>query len=363
MSSIKNSGLEAVTSRDGQSIEREAIEWHQRLSRDTDQQIEDAFDHWMAISEHHRQAYLEAELLGEGLDQLKTDSAALSRLTEAFDAEACSDSNDVVSIGRYKKRTWLASAVAVAASITFFTMFNLGWFSTQNEQPNLVSDSRFQSIYHSEIGRLKKVELPDGTHFTLGPNSFVKVVFNDSARRVELVRGEAYFDVVSLPNKPFFVEADLASVKVVGTRFDVRRLSQATSVSVVEGAVQVFNGKESARLRASSLLPTTLLAGQYAKADGDTDIVVQEALNGEDLVPWLSGRLTYRGAELRDVLADANRYSLAGNIRLRDPSLADKQVTLSVNIDSIDELPLMLAELMDLTVDKRPTETILSIKR
>jgi ferric-dicitrate binding protein FerR (iron transport regulator) len=80
-------------------------------------------------------------------------------------------------------------------------------------------------------------------------------------------------------------------------------------------------------------------------------------------VAWLDGRLVYRGAELRDVLADANRYSKSRVIRLDDMVLGEKKVTLSVSVDSIDDLPLMLAELMSLDIKQNSFEAVLSIKR
>lgn len=363
MSSMKNTGPKILSSPDSASIELEAVEWHERLSGDTNAKIEQAFDDWMAISQEHRQAYLEAELLADGFAQLTAQPDIVEHLTALSSVDDKPSLNVVPISSMPKSVRWFASAMAVAACLAMVTIVNLGWIGNQDESSQRMAVKTFQSQYHSEIGELKKIELPDGSKLTLGPNSLINVSFSELNRKVELVLGEAYFDVAKSPDRPFFVEADQTSVKVVGTRFDVRRLAQTTSVSVVEGVVQVFNGKESARLALPSVLPTTLLAGQYAKSDGKTDIVAQEALVREDLAAWLDGRLVYKGAELRDVLADANRYSKSGIIRLNDQILGEKKVNLSVNVDNIDDLPLMLAELMSLDISQNSVETVLSAKQ
>lgn len=363
MSSMKNTGPKILPSLESANIELEAVEWHERLSGDTNEKTELAFDDWMAISQEHRQAYLEAELLADGFAELAAQPDMVEHLTALSDVNEQPTLNVVPFSGKPSSVKWFASAMAIAACLAMVTIFNSGWFSNQVEPSQFVSMKTFQSQYHSDIGELKEIELPDGSKLTLGPNSLINVSFSELNRKVELVLGEAYFDVAKSPGRPFFVEVDQTSVKVIGTRFDVRRLAQTTSVSVVEGVVQVFNGKESARSASSNLFPVTLLAGQFAKSDGRTAIVVQDASDGLDLVSWLDGRLVYNGAELRDVLADANRYSKSKLIRLSDLSLGEEKVTVSVNVDSIDDLPLMLAELMSLDINQSSHETVLSIKK
>jgi len=360
MSSMKITNSNTLSSPNHESITLEAVEWYERLGGDANAELEQAFDKWMSISELHRQAYLEAELLADGLDQLAAQPDMVAQLT------AQSEQPNVVSFDRSSQPTSLrraASAMAMAACLAMVAVAGVNWFSDNNDQAGeIVAAQSLETQYLSDIGELKNITLSDGSKLTLGPNSLVKVNFSDSFRQVELVFGEAYFDVTSAPDRPFFVEANQASVKVVGTRFDVRNLANSTSVSVVEGIVQVFNGKESARSSSKGILPATLVAGQYVSSNGVSDIVVRDDMQEKDLAAWVDGRLVYRGAQLRDVLADANRYSGSGSIRLNDLSLGKKEVTLSVNVDNLNELPLMLAELMDLDMSKNSTETVLSLK-
>jgi len=373
---MKITDTNTMSSPNDESIQLDAIRWHEQLRGETDAKIEQAFDDWMASSELHRQAYLEAELLAEGIDQLAAQPEIVDKLlsvssadvgvSEGLDEQVQANVIEIRSRSFVKSKTFKQgiSAMAVAACLAMVTIVSFSWFdSGEDSLSQSVAVESFNAKYHSDIGELKNIELPDGSTMILGPNSLINVSFSESNRKVELVLGEVYFDVARAANKPFFVEADQTSVKVVGTRFDVRKLANSTSVSVVEGVVEVFNGKESARLHSSNMLATTLLAGQYAVSDGKADIVVHQDIQQQDLVAWVDGRLVYRSAELRDVLTDANRYSGSRNIRLRDPYLGQKKVTLSVNVDNINDLPLMLAELMNLEISQNSTETVLSSKR
>lgn len=364
MSSMKNTGPNTVSLVAKGHIELdviqvEAIEWQERMCGATNEKTEHEFDDWMAISDVHRQAYLEAELLADGFDRLAAQPSMIEHLTTSYNDDDQSSFNVMSIRTQSKSAKRILSSLALAACLAVVTIVNLTWFSDQIEPRQTVTVKTFQSQYHSDTGELRTIALPDGSTLTLGPNSLVNVRFGEFSRKVELVLGEAYFDVAKSQGRPFFVEAEQASVKVLGTRFDVRRLSETTSVSVVEGVVQVFNGKESARLSSPDSAPTTLLAGQYVMSDGEADIVV---LEGQELVTWINGRLVYSNAELRDVLADANRYSKYVPIRLSDLSLGEQKVTLSVNVDSIDDLPLMLSELMDLDISQNAVETVLSSK-
>jgi transmembrane sensor len=370
---MKNIGPNTVVPLQSTSVQLEAIEWHERLSGDTSAKTEQAFDHWMATSEERRQAYLETELLADGFAQLAAQPEMVETLIVADAVDHPSSANVIPLLSTHKPVKWLLGVIAVAACFAMVTVVNLAWFGNQVEPTQLVAVKTFQTQYHSSTGELREIALPDGSNVTLGPNSLINVSFSESSRKIELILGEAYFDVTKSNNRPFYVEAEQTSVKVVGTRFDVRRLAKSTSVSVIEGIVQVFNGKESAGLSFNSSLPakglpikplpTEVSAGQHVTSDGSNDIVVQEAVGEHDLVAWLDGRLVYHGAELRDVLADANRYSKAGVIRLDDMGLGEKKVTLSVSVDSIDDLPLMLAELMNLEINQSSFETVLSVKR
>lgn len=79
--------------------------------------------------------------------------------------------------------------------------------------------------------------LPDQSVIELKGGAVVRVAYSDSERRVELVRGEAHFQVAKNPGRPFVVAAGALEVKAVGTAFAVQLAPAAVEVLVTEGRV------------------------------------------------------------------------------------------------------------------------------
>ncbi len=91
---------------------------------------------------------------------------------------------------------------------------------------------------------LQEYTLPDGSVVTLNSNS--KLVFPKNFKgetREVTIHGEAFFDVMPNPEKPFIINAGNALVKVVGTSFTVSAYPENEKVEVVvkTGKVQVTN--------------------------------------------------------------------------------------------------------------------------
>ena len=80
-------------------------------------------------------------------------------------------------------------------------------------------------------GAERKIILPDGTKVWLNSESYIEFpeVFSSNKREVK-ASGELYFDVVSNAKKPFFVKLKNATIKVLGTEFNVRSYEDESCV-------------------------------------------------------------------------------------------------------------------------------------
>jgi transmembrane sensor len=68
------------------------------------------------------------------------------------------------------------------------------------------------------------------------------------ARRVTVHDGQALFDVAHDSARPFLITAGDETVRVVGTKFDVRRRDGQLTVTVLRGLVEVStDGEDNAR--------------------------------------------------------------------------------------------------------------------
>lgn len=162
-----------------------------------------------------------------------------------------------------------------------------------------------QSSYSTDQGQHRMVTLADGSTITLGGKSAVRAGYDGSARRVYLDGGEALFSVSEDNTRPFTVVVGDLLVTAVGTEFNIKRAGPSASVSVIDGVVMTsgLNGdaaphKDSVELGAGE-------AVRYSAAEGLGDPIESDPAIATS---WLSGRLTYRGEALSDVIADVNRY-------------------------------------------------------
>ncbi len=75
----------------------------------------------------------------------------------------------------------------------------------------------WQSDYHTAPGEQFNVTLEDGSRLTLNTDTALAVHFNEQQRQVELLRGEAYFEVAPNKARPFIVKGGQADARAVGT--------------------------------------------------------------------------------------------------------------------------------------------------
>jgi len=103
-------------------------------------------------------------------------------------------------------------------------------------QPSPVAEQ----VAYAGRGERTQVVLQDGTRIFLNSESQIAFPsrFTLKERRIRL-SGEAYFEVSKNPHRPFVVEMDQASVKVLGTHFNARSYAdEPIKVMLEEGSVQ-----------------------------------------------------------------------------------------------------------------------------
>jgi len=95
------------------------------------------------------------------------------------------------------------------------------------------------SIPNSEMG---SIILPDGTKVELNSSSELKYPLRFLNSREVFLTGEAFFDVKSDPHNPFLVHVNDFTIKVTGTRFNIKSYPDANSETTLEeGKIAVIN--------------------------------------------------------------------------------------------------------------------------
>jgi transmembrane sensor len=178
---------------------------------------------------------------------------------------------------------WITAATALAASALLFIV----------TAP--APEQHFAYAAPAAAGQV--VDLPDGSIVHLNRGAAISVTYGRE-RHVDLTQGEASFSVVHDPSRPFVVAAGDASIRDVGTEFNVAVNAASTVVTVRAGEVAIATGRAA---------EARVVAGRRARiANGEVEVSTARA---DDAFAWQSGRLIYHNAELAAVIEDINRYS------------------------------------------------------
>jgi transmembrane sensor len=157
------------------------------------------------------------------------------------------------------------------------------------------------------VGQQQVRLLRDGTRLVLNTDTRIEVNYDDRARRVHLIHGEAWFDVSKRPTWPFIVSVDGQEIRALGTSFIVRADdTQGLSVTLVEGRVSVapIAGHDEASPQAPQILTPgqrLLIARNHAPALDRPELT--------RITAWERGRVEFEETPLGDAAKEMNRYS------------------------------------------------------
>lgn len=183
---------------------------------------------------------------------------------------------------------------------------------------------QLRSDAYTAIGETRRVELADGSVVTLNTDTALSYHVDAQRRDVKLYRGEAYFQVMRDPTRPFVVDSPAGSVRVLGTAFNVRLDNDRAHVSVVEGRVSVSSAGEATVLTRSQ--SAWLHEGIETGAERDADVITA----------WQRGRMVFYRTPLSDVMKELSRYR-RGTIYIRGDALRALPVSGSFEVTHPEE--------------------------
>ncbi|MBW2942166.1 FecR family protein [Zhongshania aquimaris] len=212
--------------------------------------------------------------------------------------------------------------------------------------------------YATNIGEVKALTLADESVITLSGDSRISVTLAAQERRIELIRGRAYFDISSDATRPFTVEVAKTDVRVVGTEFDISKGQAGVLVSVTEGVVSVRDRNAPIDVSGQQV-QQQLVAGQRVIAALDGVLGAPEEFNPQDVMAWQSGQLRFVDVPLREVVEEVNRYrSDDKKIRLMGDELGEYRITASFKSDKTDQLLSGLKASYTLNIASSPVGVI-----
>jgi transmembrane sensor len=215
------------------------------------------------------------------------------------------------------------------------------------------------STYRSNIGQIRVVSLSDGSTVTLNTNSVVRVRYSHTERFVDLERGEAFFEDIKDPGRPFVVSTAGQRIVAVGTKFDVFRRAMATRVVVTDGQVNVENFEHGAPVGPM----TELSAGSIAQVSFGTVLVRHLALGeAQDYIAWRSGYLRFHDTQLATAVMELNRYNRR-QLVIADPAIATLKIGGNVRATNVEAFVHALEEGFPVQATNQGAQIVLTAKR
>jgi transmembrane sensor len=287
------------------SPEEAAAFWTVRFAEGLADYEEGQFSRWLAQSDKNTAAWNDAQAAWNSFDEAEGDE-----ILAAMRAHATAS----------HRQSWLRPEFAAAAAALLLLVSAILFLpiTMSDGPPSARGGAPAAIVYASAAGEVKVVKLPDGSRVTLDAASSFETRFSATERSARLVRGRAFFDVRSNPQRPFSVAAADRMVTALGTRFDVRLRPDELTVTLVEGSVQIS---------APGLAGSTILKPGQQFVEGKGRAVVRTLnIQMADALEWQRGFITFDNHTLAAAVVEINRYSKQ-QLVIRDAAVASYRVT------------------------------------
>jgi len=333
---------------DHNEVENTAAYWIAAIDRGLTDDEQTSLAGWLEESASHGEALVKCASMFDLLDILQPISKLMPFSEELFEEDH--HKPDI--------RWWSPIAVAACLLAVIGSIGGLAYNYLPKgvvQEPSLVN-VRPAQLYQTAVGEISTVVLPDGSLLQLNTDSEVEVLYLEASRHIELLRGEAYFDVAKNPSKPFVVETGSDRVTAIGTAFSVdASQDSATEVIVTEGRVRVDRNGANSDLKYGEVY---LTPGQKVVVRGNKpEVSVGE--DAETLLAWREGMLVFQGESLAEVVKEIDRYTPL-SFKLLDQDIASISVGGFFKAGDLDQLLLVLEQNFGVTSTRQNNEILLS---
>ena len=308
-----------------EGVRVEAATWIARLRDEQGGPHVDAeFQEWLGESAEHRRAFQRMTQVWEQAGNIRMRaqvdvSAPLSRRLRFF--------------------PWAAAA---AAALVLVVIVSLYWRN---------------NAFSTAVGQQQARVLRDGTRVVLNTDTRIEVNYDEHARRVRLVRGEARFDVSKRPTWPFLVSVGDQEVRALGTSFIVRHDNdQDLSVTLVDGRISVAPLSENGE--SPQQAPQVLVPGQRLVISRYHPPAVDRPELSR-VTAWERGRVEFDATPLEDATAEMNRYT-ATRLIVPDAEVAQLRIGGVFRAGDSDEFVKIVTAAFGLRAERNGADIVLS---
>ena len=286
--------------------ETEALHWLQKQHSAQWTPADEAdLDSWLQVSADHPVSYVRLRSLWRRVEDLKYYGKGLPAGQVPPRREETRTATS--------KRSPIAR-VALAASLVLAVMLGIFVYWPADR------------VYTTPVGGLVVVPLGERSDITVNTNTQIRVRAGGFARRIDLIYGEALFDIAPNARRPTIVYTPNQRIVVLGTKFSVWSKPSGLHVAVLSGQVRVEHSRPNApdgHSKTADINPlqvVTINGGEAADvADGSITLRQESLTDIERSWAWQSGTIWLNGATLPEAIAEFNRYNIRQMV-IGDPS-------------------------------------------
>ncbi len=213
----------------------------------------------------------------------------------------------------------------------------------------------------ASYGTRNQIFLPDGTEVWLNAGSSLEypLVFKGNKREVKLT-GEAFFEVVKNPEKPFYVKAENMYVKALGTSFNVRSYPEEDIIeaTLLSGNVHIVTREGSVEKTLAKMKPDqhvilekeknilTLIDEKEEitestktnnKEKTKTETPLQAKVSNNKHTSWVSGKLIFRNDSMEEIARRLGKWYNV-EIILSDKEVKDYRYTATFTNETLEQV-------------------------
>lgn len=342
--------------RQARRITEQAVAWYIEQQEPLTERQRVAFFTWLRASPKHVAEYFAvAQMHGD----LKA-AAVLEQLSTAELVERAKRDNPVVMFPLMGNampgerhapaafdrgtRRFFAGMAGIAATVAMIWLGIAHWHT---------ASKRFEQRFADTTSVVHSLKLVDGTLVQLDRNSVIDVHFNEHYRRIDVIRGNALFDIGKDPARPMLVSVGQHVLQDIGTVFDVKRDGPVDTLTVISGHVRVLNAPE-ASAKGVAISPLTGLAVADVTAGQQIELSASGAgpvhpVKIAQTTAWLPTEIRFEHETVEDVARRFNAYT-SKPLVIENEHIAGKRISGVFHANNPQAFVAYLSTLPDVRV-------------
>ena len=289
-----------------------------------------------SANEHTYQEFLSVQVNLDKLgDKLDIDA---QRSWSALD-QKLGDEPETVDLRKVPQFFWMK----IAATLFILSSLAYGYFFWQNRD----------IVINTGTAILTNVVLPDGTDLKL--NSGTSISYNKNTfladRKLVLLNGEAFIVVAVHPDSRFRVELGGVEVKDIGTRFNINKKGDQSTVIVEDGEVELHENQTDNKV--------SLKAGKCGFYDGRSNALIAVDNSDPNYKAWLDKRFVFTEVSLEDVIKKLEDvYKM--RIEIKGAGMKERKLTAKLKYPDLETALRVIAASLDCELLRTDVSFVLS---